>query len=378
MALTQATGSVIANTTIDLNNLTTNAQYTGFKNRIINGGMVIDQRNSGAAVTINAASNTYVIDRFFGYGQASDGIYTLQRSATAPAGFANSVVATVTTIDNALGASQAYFVSQSIEGLNVADLAWGTASAATVTLSFWVRSSVTGTYGGAITNAGTARSYPFTYTINSANTFEYKTLTIAGDTAGTWGMGTGIGLQIIWGLGVGSTLSGTAGAWAGAQYDSATSVTNLMATNGATWYLTGVQLEKGSVATGFDYRPYGKELMLCQRYYQQLASGGDFTSFSSGQCNNSTEAFFYNQLFVPMRSSPSITPSSVSSFKIYSGATNVTVSSFVNRVGGAVSGGNYTTINFDCTVASGLTASYGATLMNATSSLPYISFSSEL
>ena len=300
MALTQATGSVIANTTIDLNNLTTNAQYTGFKNRIINGGMVIDQRNSGAAVTINAASNTYVIDRFFGYGQASDGIYTLQRSATAPAGFANSVVATVTTIDNALGASQAYFVSQSIEGLNVADLAWGTASAATVTLSFWVRSSVTGTYGGAITNAGTARSYPFTYTINSANTFEYKTLTIAGDTAGTWGMGTGIGLQIIWGLGVGSTLSGTAGAWAGAQYDSATSVTNLMATNGATWYLTGVQLEKGSVATGFDYRPYGTELALCQRYLPVIY-GSASTSFGLGQAYTTTAANYYFPLQVSTR-----------------------------------------------------------------------------
>jgi hypothetical protein len=157
-----------------------------------------------------------------------------------------------------------------IEGLNVADLAWGTASAATVTLSFWVRSSLTGTFGGSLVNSAQNRSYPFSYSIPSANTPTFITITIAGDTSGTWLTTNGIGIGINFSLGVGSTLSGTAGAWAGAAYYSATGATSVVGTNGATFYITGVQLEKGSTATSFDYRPYGTELALCQRYFWTL------------------------------------------------------------------------------------------------------------
>jgi hypothetical protein len=168
-----------------------------------------------------------------------------------------------------------YFAfSQQIEGNNVADLAWGTASAATVTLSFWVRSSLTGTFGGAVSNSAVNRSYPFTYTINAANTFEQKTITIAGDTSGTWLTDTGIGFRVWFGLGVGATYSGTANAWAGADYRSATGATSVVGTSGATFYITGVQLEVGSTATSFDARDYGRELILCQRYYEQSYSQG--------------------------------------------------------------------------------------------------------
>ena len=238
------------------------------KNRIINGAMTIDQRNAGASVTVNADAAFFASDRFQAAGQGSDGVYTIQRSATAPAGFANSIVATVTTADSSITASQQYNVQQHIEGLNTADLAFGTASAKTVTLSFWVRSSVTGTFSGAIRNAAADRSYPFSYTINAANTFEQKVVTIPGDQSGTWGVGTGIGLNVIWTLGAGTSRLGPANAWAGANYQGVTGQTNLIATNGATWYLTGVQLEAGSTATSYDFRHHSVELAMCQRYYE--------------------------------------------------------------------------------------------------------------
>jgi len=237
--------------------------YTGFKNRIINGAMVIDQRNAGASVTPVTA--TYTLDRWqFLISQSSK--FTTQQSSTATTGFINSILVTSSSAYSVL-AGDYFTVRQAIEGLNVADFAWGTANAVTVTLSFWVRSSLTGTFGGAINNNAGDRSYPFTYTINSANTFEQKTVTIAGDTSGTWLTTNSRGMMISFGFGVGTTFSGTAGAWAGANYVSATGATSVVGTNGATFYITGVQLEVGSTATSFEYRPYGAELALCQRYF---------------------------------------------------------------------------------------------------------------
>lgn len=255
----------------------------GFKNRIINGAMMIDQRNAGASVTVNSTTDYYACDRFSATGQPADGVFTIQQSTTAPAGFKNSMLATVTTADASVGATQYYVAArQKIEGLNVADLNWGTANAAPVTLSFWVRSSVTGTFGGSVLNSAQTRSYPFSYTINSANTFEYKTITIAGDTSGTWLTTNAVGIDIIWSIGMGSTFSGTANAWAGAAYLSSTGATNLIGTNAATWYITGVQLEKGSTATSFDYRPYGTEMMLCQRY---TAKVGQVSGYATSGTN---------------------------------------------------------------------------------------------
>jgi hypothetical protein len=237
-----------------------------FRNRIINGGMMIDQRNAGASVTSNA-SGVFSVDRWNTW-EDSDGTATVQQSTTAPAGFVNSLLWTTGTADASLGATQYCMLQHRIEGTNIADLAWGTANAATVTLSFWVRSSLTGTFGGALRNSAGNRSYPFSYTISAANTFEYKTITIAGDTTGTWLTNNNAGINVEFGLGVGSTYSGTAGAWAGALYLSATGATSVIGTAGATFYITGVQLEKGTVATPFEQRLYGTELALCQRYYE--------------------------------------------------------------------------------------------------------------
>jgi hypothetical protein len=159
-------------------------------------------------------------------------------------------------------------IYQMIEGYNVADFGLGAAGAATFTISFWVRSSLTGTFGGSLQNNANNRSYPFTYTISAANTWEQKTVTVAGDTTGTWEKTNNTGLRLNFGLGVGSTYSGTAGSWAGSNLITATGATSVVGTNGATFYITGVQLEKGATATSFDVRDYGRELMMCQRYYE--------------------------------------------------------------------------------------------------------------
>ena len=239
----------------------------GMRNRIINGAMVIDQRNAGASVTPNGG---YTLDRWAaGNSQAAKFSVQQDSSANTVAGFTSSLKVTSLSAYT-VGAAEQFFMYQPIEGYNVADLGWGSANAKTVTLSFWVRSSLTGTFGGSILNSAQNRSYPFTYTISAANTWEQKSVTIAGDTSGTWLTTNGIGMYIAIGLGVGATNSGTAGAWAGTTYYSATGATSVVGTNGATLYFTGVQLEEGSVPTAFEYRQYGTELQLCQRYFQVL------------------------------------------------------------------------------------------------------------
>jgi hypothetical protein len=238
------------------------------KNRIINGAMVLNQRGFSGS----NSNNTYTLDRWV-MQAGLDNKFTVAQSSTAPTGFSNSLLVTSSSAYS-VPSGEYYTIVQKIEGFNTADLAFGTASAKTVTLSFQVYSSLTGTFGGALANSANNRSYPFTYTISTANTWTTASVTIAGDTSGTWiGATNGIGLNVIFGLGVGSTYSGTAGAWAGADYRSATGAVSVVGTNGATFYITGVQLEVGSTATSFDYRPYGTELALCQRYFQVSGSG---------------------------------------------------------------------------------------------------------
>ncbi len=256
----------------------------GFKNRIINGQMVLDQRNAGASDT--PVSNHYLVDRFW-YGSTQASKFTAQQNAgsvTPPAGFVNYLGMTVASAVS-IGAGDAFYISQYIEGYNVSDLGFGSANAKTVTLSFQVYSSLTGTFGGALKNSNSTRNYPFTYTISTANTWTTISVTIAGDTSGTWGNTNGVGIQVVWGLGVGSTFSATAGAWTATNAYSSTGAVSVVGTNGATFYITGVQLEVGSTATNFDTRSYGQELLLCQRYYTLIAKGANFYFVT---------AFFYN------------------------------------------------------------------------------------
>jgi len=246
----------------------TAAMSTSFlRNRIINGDMRVDQRNAGASVTINTASQTYTLDRWKALAQATDGVFTVQQSTTASTGFLNALLVTVTTADASIGSTQFYVVQQTIEGVNITDLAWGTASAATVTVSFWVRSSVTGTFSGSLKNSDGSRAYPFTFVINAANTYEQKSVTIAGDTSGTWLTTTGIGITLTFNVGSGSSRLGTANAWAAANLDGATGSTSLISTLSATLYITGVQFEVGSVATPFERQIFSNQLAQCQRYF---------------------------------------------------------------------------------------------------------------
>lgn len=253
----------------------------GFKNRIINGEMDIDQRNAGASV--NVTGNVYTLDRWNG-GGVNDGVLAFQRVADAPTGFVNSLRVTVSTADSSLGATQYARVGQIIEGFNVSDFAGGTASAATVTFSFWVKSSLTGTFGGYLSSGDESRLYIFQYTINSASTWEKKTVTVTLPSSGTWATNSDAGFRAFFSLGAGSTYTNTANTWLTSYAQQASGNVNVINTLSATWQVTGVQLEKGSTATSFDFRSYGTELALCQRYYEVIAIPAEalVAGYSSG------------------------------------------------------------------------------------------------
>jgi hypothetical protein len=278
-------------------------QFYGFKNRIINGAMVIDQRNNGAAIA-SLGTFTYTVDRFYVQCDSS-GRFSFQQnqgSVTPPSGFIN--YAGFTSLGaNAPSASQFNVLAQGIEGLNATDLGWGTANASTVTLSFWVRSSVTGSLGGALVNGSSNRSYSFLYTINSANTWEYKTITIAGDTTGTWATNNTVFTLIRWSLGAGSSLITTPNQWNASNSNGATGQTNISATSGATFYITGVQLEVGVTATSFDFRSIGQELALAQRYYLKWTAG-QFQRYALAYADTTTNVNIITNTPVTMRATP--------------------------------------------------------------------------
>ena len=350
-AVTDANGG----NTATINSMTPTADsLQGFRNRIINGDMRIDQRNAGAAVT---GSGDFPVDRFV-VANSTDGAFSAQQDSSAPAGFVNSLKVTATTADGTLTTTQSLQVRQPIEGTNVADLGWGTANAKTVTISFWVRSSLTGTFGGSFRNNAFDRSYPFTYSISVADTWEYKSVTIPGDTTGTWLTTTGIGVIVTWGLGSGPDLSGTAGAWAGANYVSATGAVSVIGTLNATWYITGVQLEVGSVATPFERRPYGTELMLCQRYYWVYTSNGEYIGMLQAF---STTAVYGHLMQIPvtMRATPSVSQSGT--FRADNATSGLALSGTIGGLGANTQ--SFTTNGWSG--GSGLTAGHASAVQGA-------------
>ena len=283
------------------------ASETALSNRniIINGDMKVSAR--GTSFTGFGAAVNYSLDRFANY-HSSDGAFTIsQETSVVPTDFTHALKILTTTADSSIAAGQRLIVFTRCEGNNVSHLNWGTSAAETVTLSFYVRSSITGTHGGAIGNGSDNRNYPFTYTISSADTWERKIITISGDQTGTWATGTGRSLQVVWGLGVGSTYSGSAGAWASGDINSATgATTGVLGTLNATWYLTGVQLEVGPVVTPFEHRSIGKELILTQRYYQTINPKVN-AIYGAGYQNNSERISQVCRLGVEMRAEPSCT-----------------------------------------------------------------------
>ena len=341
------------------------------RNRIINGAMSIDQRNGGASVT--PTNGQYTLDRWY-TGVAQTSKLTIQQDAgavTPPVGFTDYLGITSSSAYS-VTSSDFFYVQQTIEGFNIADLGWGTANAKTVTLSFWVRSSLTGTFSGTIRNYAGNRTYPFTYTINSANTWEQKSVTIPGDTSGTWTTTNSGGMDVGFSVGAGATRSGTAGAWAGSAFYAATGATSVVGTNGATFYITGVQLEVGTQATGFEYRQYQQELALCQRYFYQVtgASGNNYEGFASGVVDAGTSADVVAQLPVTMRAVP--TTSFAGSIFIYDGNASPTLSSV-----GSVFGGK-TGVYLNLTTGSGLTAGRGVICYTNNATTNNFAFSAEL
>ena len=359
--------------TATINSMTPTADsLQGFRNRIINGDMRIDQRNAGASVT--PTGNTYTIDRWVA-GMSQSSKFSVQRSTTAPTGFINSALITSTSAYSVTSTDRFAF-SQFIEGLNCTDLGWGTASAKTITLSFQVRSSLTGTFGGALQNNAADRSYPFTYTISAANTWETKTVTIAGDTTGTWLTNNEIGIQVRFSLGTGSTYSTTAGAWVAGDYRSATGATSVVGTSGATWYITGAQLEVGSVATPFERRDYGRELIMCQRYYykQKATSAGSY--FGAGLAFTTTRAIIITQFGVQMRTAPSALEQTgtASDYRVLNSSGSGVACSSV-PIFGASSNDSAST---ELTVSSGLTAGNATMGVANTGFNAYLAWSAEL
>ena len=377
MALTTVTGSMITpSTTLSGDVTVTGTMVMGssfMRNRIINGAMVIDQRNAGASF----AGGGYSLDRW--YSGLTTNAWTSQRSTVAPTGFTNSLLVTVTTPQAPSTANLAYYL-QKIEGFNTADFGWGTANAVTVTLSFWVRSSVTGTFAVAILNGAQNRSYVTTYTINSANTWEKETITIPGDTTGTWATDNSSGPNIFFDLGSGSNFQTTANSWQAGTFLRTSGSSNFANTSSATFYFTGVQLEIGTSATPFERRLYGQELANCQRYYYRIYPNENARPLStSGQAYSTTGFIVTCQFPVPMRTRPTALEQSgtATHYAVFGAGTNaiacnslIVYNAFTSNILSILEG----------TVASGL-VSGNATSLNtsaSTGSNAYLGWSAEL
>jgi hypothetical protein len=345
----------------------------GFKNRIINGAMVIDQRNAGAAIT--TGTGFYSVDRWNVIAQTSAKITVQQNagSVTPPVGFSNYLGVTVGASANVtLGATDQYLLRQGIEGFNMADLAWGTASAASIAISFWVRSSLTGTFGGTLHGGGggSSYSYPFSFSIGSANTWTKISVNIAGQTAGTWTTNNTLFTWVSFDLGVGSTYSGTANAWANTYYSGVTGAVKMVETNSATFYVTGVQLEKGLTATSFDYKPYGTELALCQRYFYNIVGNlNPFAGLGSGVVTGLTTARVYIKYPVNARTSPTVSFGGV--VYVYDGGNGTVTSVAINA------GDQSCSVDFTCS-GGGITIGRGCVPNTANASTDFLQFSAEL
>lgn len=317
----------------------------GFRNLIINGDMRIDQRGSASSAK---TTNGYVTDRWYNEN-GCDAVLSAQQSTDVPTGqgFASSLKVTSTTADATIGATQFAVITQHIEGFNSAQLAWGTAGAKQVVVSFWVKASVAGTYSLTVYNDGASRICPTAYTINASNTWEKKTVVIYGDTSGTWRTDNGRGVVFNFYTALGSNYLGTSGAWNGSSIYGVTGQANAWASTNNIFAITGVQLEQNYQPTPFEQRPYGIELSLCQRYYYRYSNpsgNGGGMGYLSGF--SSTRAFGYIHIPVEMRGTITITPSSCQVDTIgLSNAGNITAVALYPTVGNAP----YTTTLFvDC------------------------------
>ena len=345
------------------------------RNRIINGDMRIDQRNAGAAVTVTNAGQ-YTVDRWQSYQSIATSKFTVQQNAgavTPPSGFSNYAGCTSSSAYS-IGAGEYFVLFQKIEGFNFSDMGWGTAGAKTVTLSFWAYSSLTGTFGGSIQNSAQNRNYNFSYTISSANTWTAISVTIAGDTTGTWvGSTNGIGAQIFFGIGAGTSAVGAANTWGATALFGVTGQVNIIATNGATFYVTGVQLEVGTVATPFERQMYNAQLAQCQRYYYKLVPDIN-SAFGVGYNSSTTLAYIVVPFPTTMRATPTALEQNgtAANYRVREAGGAVNCSSVVSFTNASASS---SFVIF--TVASGLTVGRG-TFGESNATGAYLAWSTEL
>jgi hypothetical protein len=336
----------------------------GFKNKIINGATVIFQRGTSTAV-----DSTYFVDRWY-IAKVGSGTFTADASSTVPTGFYRSIMATVNTAEAAVASTDEFSIRQHIEGYNINDLAWGTADAKTITISFWVRSTVTGTYPVAVRSQSSDVTYVTTYTISAANTWEYKTATIPGPTTGTFGVSNDIGCTIIFGLGGGTSFQGTANTWNSGNKWFTSACTQWFTNASAVFNITGIQFEVGSSATSFEYRSYGQELVLCQRYYNRMVLQ-QFTGVN-GFCDGSSEFISMVNFPVVMRDSPTFTSTGYGSALIIrkpGGVSNTT--DLYQTYAGTQNCRLYAT-------ASSLTLGHGAALASGEGQTTFLAWAAEL
>ena len=352
-----------------------------FRNRVINGDFRIDQRNNGASFTPTVVGKTYALDRWWGW-IATASKFSVQRSTEVPVGqgFTNSVLVTSLSA-YATPVGGYYGFGQHIEGYNIADMGFGTASATTATLSFWARSSLTGTFSVALENGSFNRSYIFNYTISSVNTWQYFTLPFRADTTGTWDNTTGQGLRLWWDLGSNdTTYAGAAGSWLAADKLRTAGSVSLVGTNAATLYIAGAQVEKGSVATPFEVRPFATELALCQRYYYQITaltnSGGSQSNINWGiaYVRSAGKASIYYSLPVPMRTQPTFFNNATLQFD-WNAVANLGV---FNSPVLVTNKSNNKDIEIDGTVTGGTQGQAGAIILASPTAGQYVSFNAEL
>ena len=276
-----------------------------FRNLIINGAMQVAQR--ATSVTGQTSGGYKTVDRW-NQGITSQGTWTITQEADAPAGFAYSHKMLCTTADAAPAASDNIQFFTTFEGQNLQKIKKGTASAQQLTLSFWVKSNVTGTYIAELYDGDNNRQTSKSYTVNSSATWEYKTITFAADTTGAFDKDNGLSLYCIFALGAGSDFtSGTLQTtWAAAvNANRFVGQTNLAAATNNYWQVTGVQLEVGAVATPFEFKPFAQDLQECQRYYYLIAQGNN-KPIGIGVYFNSSEMFTVLDSPIQMRIAPTI------------------------------------------------------------------------
>ena len=345
------------------------------RNLIINGGMQVAQR--GTSFT-SPESNTFTLDRWK-YEESTANVVDVEQSSDAPAGFERSIKVTTTTAAGSVGASDFAQLLYKIEGHDLSRLAYGTSDAKTSTLSFWVKSSVTGSFPFGLQNHDGSRVFPVTYTVNAANTWEYKTITIAGDTGGTWTTSnntTGMRFTFFWISGSNFTGGVDGGGWAattGFADLTSTYTANLDVVN-ATLQITGVQLEVGDTATPFEHRSYGDELARCKRYFERIGipAGSSYQSFGVGHVHTSVTAVSVIPYEVEKRVNPTASYDTGSNFAL------------LNAVGSAVactaaSTSRISTHAVSVTAnASGLVAGNATFLLANNTAKPFIDIDAEL